>query len=101
MESLYNRSSIVVLPSYVEGFGLGLVHALAARKVVVARDIPATREILSTYQRINGGFLYRDDANIVTAVKWAMNERASHVNDDGAEGWDEWVDGFAKFCLKL
>jgi glycosyltransferase involved in cell wall biosynthesis len=32
MESLYTRASVVVLPSHVEGFGLGLVHALAARK---------------------------------------------------------------------
>jgi GT2 family glycosyltransferase len=101
MEFLYTRASVVVLPSHVEGFGLGLVHALAARKVVVARDIPATREILSTYQRVSGVFLYRDDANIVPALRLAMSERASQVNDDGAESWDEWVDGFAKFCLKL
>jgi hypothetical protein len=101
MESLYTRAAVVVLPSHVEGFGLGLVHALAARKVVVARDIPATREILSTYQRVSGVFLYRDDATIVSVLKLAMNEHASQVNDDGAESWDDWVDGFAKFCLKL
>jgi GT2 family glycosyltransferase len=101
MESLYTRASVVVLPSHVEGFGLGLVHALAARKVVVARDIPATREILSTYQRVSGVFLYRNDATIVSALKLAMNEHASQVNDDGAESWDDWVDGFAKFCLRL
>jgi GT2 family glycosyltransferase len=101
MQSLYTRASVVVLPSHVEGFGLGLVHALAARKVVVARDIPATREILSTFQRVSGVFLYRTDANIVSALKLAMNERASQVNDDGAESWDDWVDGFAEFCLKL
>jgi hypothetical protein len=101
MESLYMRASVVVLPSHVEGFGLGLVHSLAARKVVVARDIPATREILSTYQQVSGVFLYRDDTAIVSALKLAMNEHASQVNDDGAESWDDWVDGFAKFCLKL
>jgi GT2 family glycosyltransferase len=101
MESLYMRASVVVLPSHVEGFGLGLMHALAARKVVVARDIPATREILSTYQQVSGVFLYRDDAKIVSALRSAMNERASQVNDDGAASWDDWVDGFAKFCLKL
>jgi len=56
MESLYEQASIVVLPSYVEGFGFGLLHALAARKVVVARDIPATREILATYNRYSGVF---------------------------------------------
>ncbi len=101
MESLYTRANVVVLPSHVEGFGLGLVHALAARKVVVARDIPATREILSTYRGVSGVFLYRNDATIVSALELAMNEHASQVNDDGAESWDDWVDGFAKFCLKL
>jgi GT2 family glycosyltransferase len=101
MESLYTRASVVVLPSHVEGFGLGLVHALAARKVVVARDIPATREILSTYKGVSGVFLYRDDAGVVPALKLAMSELASRVDDEGAESWDEWVDGFAKFCLTL
>jgi GT2 family glycosyltransferase len=101
MESLYTRASVVILPSHVEGFGLGLMHALAARKVVVARDIPATREILSTYQQVGGVFLYCDDANIVSALKSAMNERASQVNDGGTASWDDWVDGFAKFCLNL
>ena len=101
MESLYTRASVVVLPSHVEGFGLGLVHALAARKVIVARDIPATREILSTYKDVSGLFLYRNSADIVPALKLAMNERASQVNDEGAETWGEWVDGFANFCLQL
>jgi hypothetical protein len=101
MESLYTRASIVVLPSHVEGFGLGLVHALAARKVIVARDIPVTREILSTYKDVSGVFLYRDDADIVPALKLAMNERQSQVNDEGADTWDEWVDGFAKYCQQL
>jgi GT2 family glycosyltransferase len=101
MESLYTRASIVVLPSHVEGFGLGFVHALAARKVVVARDIPATREILSTYKDVSGVFLYRDDTDIVPALKKAMNERESEVNDEGADTWDEWADGFARFCLQL
>ena len=101
MESLYNRSTIVVLPSYVEGFGFGLLHALAARKVVVARDIPATREILATYKKYSGVFLYSDDRDIVRAFKLAMLENSSHVNDEGAKGWDDWVDGFARFCATL
>jgi GT2 family glycosyltransferase/glycosyltransferase involved in cell wall biosynthesis len=101
MESLYNRATIVVLPSHIEGFGFGLLHALAAKKVVVARDIAATREILATYKKYSGVFLYSDDSDIVRALKLAMSESCSHVNDDGAEGWDAWVDGFASFCAAL
>jgi GT2 family glycosyltransferase len=101
MESLYTRASIVVLPSHVEGFGLGLVNALAARKVVVARDIPATREILSTYKSVSGVFLYTADKDLVRALSLAMAESTSQTNDEGAESWHEWVDGFARFCAKL
>jgi GT2 family glycosyltransferase len=101
MESLYNRAGIVVLPSHAEGFGFGLMHALAARKVVVARDIPVTREILARYQRVGGVFLYSDDGDLVRAMKAAMGARHSEVDDSGSESWGSWVDGFEEFCVKL
>jgi GT2 family glycosyltransferase/glycosyltransferase involved in cell wall biosynthesis len=101
MRSLYAQAGIVVLPSHVEGFGLGLVHALAAQKRVVARDIPATREILSTYRNVRGVFLYATDADLALAVSLAMAEEASQTDDDGAEDWDGWVDGLAGFCISL
>jgi GT2 family glycosyltransferase len=101
IEPLYARASVVVLPSYAEGFGFGLVRALAAGKAVVARDIPATREILATYKRIDGVFLYRDDLELVTALKSAMTQGASRVDDTGARSWDDWVDGFAQYCKQL
>ena len=101
MESLYTRASVVVLPSHVEGFGLGLVHALAAGKVVVARDIPATREILATYKRYSGVYLYAHDGDIARVLRSAMNDSKSSVEDSAAETWNEWVDGFADFCSSL
>jgi GT2 family glycosyltransferase len=101
MESLYARASIVVLPSHVEGFGLGLVHALSAQKRVVARDIPATREILSTYRSVRGVFLYAADKDVVRALSLAMAESGSQTDDGGAESWHDWVDGFARYCKKL
>lgn len=101
MESLYMRASVVVLPSHLEGFGLGLVHALAAGKVVVARDIPVTREILATYANVSGIFLYANDLELVRTLRLAMNEAHSRVDDHAAESWDEWVDGFAEFCSGL
>jgi GT2 family glycosyltransferase len=101
MESLYARASIVMLPSHVEGFGLSLVHALTAQKLVVARDIPATREILSTYRSVRGVFLYATDKDVVRALSLAMTESASQTDDDGAESWHDWVDGFARFCETL
>jgi hypothetical protein len=88
----------VVLPSYVEGFGLGVMHSLAARKVIVARDIPATREILATYRSVSGVFLYEDQDGLIAAMKRAMHVANSAVDDTNAHGWDQWADGFADFC---
>jgi hypothetical protein len=101
VESLYSRASIIVVPFYASNFAFGLTRALAARKVVVARDIPVTREILATYPQVNGVFLYTANSDVVRTLQRAMNESASLVDDDGAEGWHEWVDGFASFCLRL
>jgi GT2 family glycosyltransferase len=101
IDVLYARASVVVLPSYVEGFGFGLPRALAAGKVVVARDIPATREILSTYRNVRGVFLYRNDKEMVEALKAAMAAGGSEVDDTGAPSWDDWVDGFVDHCLEM
>lgn len=101
MKALYARASVVVLPSHVEGFGFGLVRALAAGKPVVARDIPVTREILTTYKSVRGVHLYANDRQVVGAFRLALNERASRVEDDGAAAWGDWVDGFATFCQTL
>ena len=64
-----------------------LVSAWCARwrqaKAIVARDIPATREILATYQSIGGVFLYRNDLELVAALRSAMAEGASRVDDSG------------------
>jgi GT2 family glycosyltransferase len=98
IRTLYDQASVVVLPSYVEGFGLGFVHSLAARKVIVARDISATREILATYGSVSGVFLYEDQPGLIAAMKRAMQVPNSAVDDTNAPGWDQWADGFADFC---
>ena len=41
---LYNRASLSVIPSYDEGFGLGIEEALARQVVVLARKIPVFLE---------------------------------------------------------
>jgi GT2 family glycosyltransferase len=101
VDALYARASVVILPSYMEGFGFGLVRALAAGKAVVARDIPATREILATYSSVDGVFLYRDDSGVAAALRSAMAAGASHVDDREAQGWDDWVDGFVEYSQRL
>src|SRR5262249_45459074 len=43
--ALYRASSLVLLPSEAEGFGLPVIEALACGATVVASDIPVLREV--------------------------------------------------------
>jgi GT2 family glycosyltransferase len=98
LRALYDQARVVVLPSYIEGFGFGLVHSLAAGRVIVARDIPATREILATYLRCDGVFLYQDEAGLVSSLRQALTVAHSEVDDSEAHTWDDWAQGFARLC---
>ena len=45
LAAVYRRSSVVLMPSEAEGFGLPVVEALACGVPVVATDIPVFREV--------------------------------------------------------
>lgn len=89
------QSSVVVLPSYYEGFGFTIMHALALGKPVVVRDIPVVREILATFSDISGIILFNRNSEIPAAVLEAIQAGKSSVDDSRAQGWKEWTDGFA------
>lgn len=40
------RTNIFIFPTYYEGFGLGLLEAMATGHACIVRDIPATEEVL-------------------------------------------------------
>jgi GT2 family glycosyltransferase len=101
VSGLFENASLVVLPSHVEGFGFGLMHALAARKCVLARDIPATREILASFKSVKGVHLYRNDSDLKDVFLKANQEQQSTVDDSTAESWIEWSNGLEKFFDKL
>ncbi|MCF8007934.1 MAG: glycosyltransferase [Methylovulum sp.] len=101
VSKLFSLASVVVLPSYVEGFGFGIMHALAAGKPIVARNIDATKEILNTYKKVDGVFLYNNNMEIKDSLAKAIKHNESKVDDSHSIGWDEWVDGLAQFFLLL
>ncbi|MCU0889566.1 MAG: hypothetical protein MUC64_16425, partial [Rubritepida sp.] len=43
--ALYAGAAAVLYPSHHEGFGLPLMHALAHRRPILARDLPSAREV--------------------------------------------------------
>ncbi|MCI4588528.1 glycosyltransferase [Sphingobium sp. BYY-5] len=101
MNELFATSSVIVLPSYYEGFGLSLLHALTLGKPIVARDIPATREILSSFDSIEGLFLYFDDQDLPGQIRKAVEfGRSTVVERDGID-WHEWSKGLFDFATDL
>jgi len=49
MIQLYNSSSAMVFPSYLESFGLPLIEAASIGLPIIVSDLPYSREILGTY----------------------------------------------------
>jgi glycosyltransferase involved in cell wall biosynthesis len=45
VDRLYANADFALYPSHYEGFGLPIMHALARRLPVIARDLPCAREI--------------------------------------------------------
>jgi GT2 family glycosyltransferase/glycosyltransferase involved in cell wall biosynthesis len=101
MRELYAAASVVVLPSHLEGFGLGLMHALAAGKPIAARNIPATREILDCLVGVQGVELFDSDPAVAGAVSRALAAERSQVSGSSGPGWREWADGVGEMCLQL
>jgi len=52
MASVYQKSSVVCLPSYREGLAKGLIEAASCGRALVASDIPGCREVVM--QGVNG-----------------------------------------------
>lgn len=101
MNDLFARSSAVVLPSYYEGFGLSIMHAIALGKPVIARDIPPTREILATFGKTDGIFLFTDDREVPALIARAISAERSTVEEKGGADWDQWSKGLFEFAVGL
>ena len=100
MDQLIRDAAVIVLPAHVEGFGLGVMHALAARRPVVARRIPATEEMLATLD-VRGVFLFDSDADLVATFREALKADHSSAIGKRAVKWSDWADGVARLCLQL
>jgi GT2 family glycosyltransferase len=101
VEDMFRHAAAVVLPSYVEGFGLGFMHALAFGRPIVARRIPATEEILASLDDVEGVFLFDHNGQLLEACGLALQSSVSRAKDDRGTSWDDWGDGLTEFCLSL
>lgn len=101
MLQLFCDSSVIVLPSYYEGFGFTFMHALAAGKPVVARDIPATREIIAKFEGLTGVYLFSDDAELQAALVLALEARSSSFTRELGDDWLDWARQFVSFVDQI
>ncbi|MAN12508.1 MAG: glycosyltransferase [Pseudomonadota bacterium] len=101
MNEIFASSSVIILPSYYEGFGMSVMHALALGKPVVARDIPATREILDSFASVEGVFLYFNDTDLPDAVRKAVACGQSRVVEGDGIDWDDWSRDLFAFAAGL
>jgi GT2 family glycosyltransferase len=95
---IFASSSLIVLPSFYEGFGIGLVEALGFGIPLVARNIPATQEILASYTEYNGVYLYDTTSEMLEAIPLAVG-KTSYAS--GGITWGSWVSNFDKFISNL
>jgi GT2 family glycosyltransferase len=101
MTEILAASSAIVLPSFYEGFGFSLLHALALGKPVVARDIAPTREILRQFGKVDGVFLYTRDSELRDALRKAIDAKASQVHDERGDSWESWSRELLGFLEEL
>jgi alpha-1,2-rhamnosyltransferase len=75
---VYAMSTVCVVPSRIEGFGLNLEEALGQRIPVVARDLPVFRE--RPYENV----YFFDDVNfkMSEAIKFASNNKWQEIKTD-------------------
>jgi GT2 family glycosyltransferase len=101
VEQLCSDAAVIVLPSYVEGFGFGIMHAMAAGRPIVARRIAPTEEILARLDDVKGVHLFDFDPDLVQACRQALNCASSSAVDDRGTDWEDWADGLIRFSVSL
>ena len=68
VNGLYEQAGVVVYPSFYEGFGLPIMHALARGRPVLALDLPVYREIQAASRSGGDIHLFATTDALVTSV---------------------------------
>ena len=90
MENFYAQSICVVLPSHYEGFGLSLLCALKHKKPIFVRRIEPVIEILNTYKKVEGVFLYESDLDLLKQLNEMPCMQTSEVVSKSNDSWNDW-----------
>lgn len=88
VRELFRAARAIVFPSLYEGFGLPIMEGLAHRKPVLARDIPAAREIRTRANAGDNLILYSSTGDLVRRLRTGIPEWHGTAGCTGGEGWD-------------
>jgi hypothetical protein len=86
VRDLLERASVIVYPSFAEGFGIPAVQGLSLGKHVVVRDLPLWDEIRALTGSNGKLRTFRTDAELVTAVGAALEPDAQASGPAGSGG---------------
>jgi GT2 family glycosyltransferase/glycosyltransferase involved in cell wall biosynthesis len=103
LDDLFRRAKCVIYPSHYEGFGMPVVKALAFKKPVFARDIPAMQEISSRLTAGGNIVLYTTTTELTAALADNIPEWQPvrlGAQDEGWEYYSERVGQFVKSLLE-
>lgn len=78
LAALYQQSSVVILPSICEGFGIPLIEAMHCRKPILASSIPASREVA---EGVGFFFTLNNKEEFYEAVRQALDRTPSPEYD--------------------
>ena len=100
VSDLFRRAQCVVFPSLYEGFGMPVLEALAYRKPVLARDIPAVREVAAGCGAGENVVFYRSTADLVRRLEEGVPAWVTGSREAGP-GWDAVACRVGEFCRGL
>lgn len=78
LSSLYKRAKALVIPSFIEGFGLPALEAMANKCLVLASDIPVHREI---YKDAAIYFNPKDVTDLAKKIKHVCFNDSNHFKN--------------------
>lgn len=84
LETIYERATVLLAPSYGEGYGLPLIEAAVRNKPIIARNLPVFREVAGDYPHYFDG--RTPEALATTLSRWL----ATCPPGGAAPAWKTW-----------
>jgi glycosyltransferase involved in cell wall biosynthesis len=99
IHELLSGASVVIFPSMHEGFGLPVLQGLAYGKPVIARSLPATRELSHRLGQPKNLLLYSSTPDLLTLLQKGIPKWQPETLSSGHD-WDRAAEQIAELLEK-